>query len=69
MFNTKILRNTNLKQTGHFVGTMMLASISALEGRPQTPKDDLESLFIVLTFLKNGTLSWLKFKIEIKINI
>lgn len=44
----------------------MFASNSALQGLEQYPKDDLESLFYVLLYLKNGTIPWLKSKSDDK---
>ena len=41
---------------------MLFSSTASLEGYPQAHKDDIESLFIVLLYLKNGTLPWKNFE-------
>ena len=66
IYSTKNLRNNEIKNNNYFVGTPMFASTSALSGLLQLPKDNVESLFYVMIYLKNGTLPWLKFKKEDK---
>ena len=62
IYSPKILRSNDIKKTEFFVGTLMFASTSALSGLEQEPRDDIESLFYVMIYLKNGTLPWLKYK-------
>ena len=57
-FEIEKVKNSYFKSINGFAGTMLFASTAALEGYPQTPKDDIESLFIVLLYLKKGTLPW-----------
>lgn len=40
---------------------MIFASTSALKGIEQSQKDDLEAIFNVLVYLKNGSLPWMKY--------
>ena len=60
------IRDSNAKQIGYFIATVMFASNSALQGLERYPKDDLESLFYVLLYLKNGSIPWLKGKSDDK---
>ena len=50
----------------YFIGTLIFASSSALFGLFIRPKDNIENLFYVMIYLKNSTLTWLKFKKENK---
>ena len=61
-FDMKNIKNSYFKSINGFAGTMLFSSTAALEGYPPTPKDDVESLFIVLLYLKKGTLPWKKFE-------
>lgn len=61
-YSSKSLRNFTLKKTKHFIGTLIFASNAALYGFEQYPKDDLESLFYSLIYLKNGNLPWINNK-------
>jgi hypothetical protein len=45
----------------------MFASTAALKGIEQYPKDDLESLFYTLIYLRNGSLPWVKFEKKDKV--
>lgn len=45
---------------------MLFSSKAALGGYTKTHKDDVESLFIVLLYLKKGTLPWKKFENQSK---
>ena len=45
-----------------FVGTLLFANSAALSMIEQSPKDELETLFYVLAYLKNGFLPWQKFQ-------
>ena len=47
-FNIKNIKNSYVKSMNGFTGTILFSSAASLEGYPQTPKDDAESLFIVL---------------------
>jgi len=62
----KNLRNEEKKIKRAFVGTLIFASTSALEGLQLYPKDDIENLFYVMVYFKTGTLPWLKLKNENK---
>lgn len=53
-------RKKILNKVERFTGSLLFASSSALSGFDQNPKDDLESLFYVLAYLKNGYLPWFK---------
>ena len=50
----------------YFIGTLIFASSSALFVLFIRPKDNIENLFYVMIYLKNSTLTWLKFKKENK---
>ena len=65
-FNIKNIKNSYVKSINGFTGIILFSSTAALEGYPQTPKDDVESLFIVLLYLKKGTLPWKKFENQTK---
>ena len=61
-YNNYSFRNNMANKTSHFVGSLFFASTSALSGFEQKPKDDLESLFYVLIYLKKGDLPWINCK-------
>ena len=69
IYSTKNLRDNGIRNKNYFVGTLMFASTSALSGLEQYPRDDIESLFYIMIYLKDGTLPWLKYKKKIKENI
>ena len=63
--NKRIInRKYNLQKKDYFIGTLIFASNAALYGFEQYPKDDLESLFYTLIYLKNGTLPWINSNAE-----
>ena len=47
---------------GKFLGTLLFANSAALLMVEQSPKDELETLFYILVYLKNGFLPWQKFQ-------
>ena len=61
-FANKHLRPKDKEKKRGFVGSLLFTSSSALCEYELGPKDDVESLFYVLTYLKNGNLSWSKIK-------
>lgn len=61
-FDIKDIKNSYFKSMNGFAGTLLFSSTAALEGYPQTPKDDIQSLLIVLLYLKKGTLPWKNFE-------
>lgn len=61
-FTNKNIRFFNLKKNDTFSGTLIFASTWILYGYDHYPKDDLESLFYVLIYLKNGSLPWINNK-------
>ena len=63
-FTPKNFRNAKPKNIGHFVGSYFFASTSALMGIEQYPKDEMESIFYIMAFLKNGSLPWIKNKVK-----
>lgn len=67
-FTSKNIRKSSLKKMKYFIGSLYFASTSALLGIEQTPKDEIESLFYVLIYLKNGTLPWIKNKVKNKLD-
>ena len=59
-FSYENLRKNNSKNYQYFVGTPIFASSAALSGIAQHPKDELESIFYILIYLKSGQLPWVK---------
>ena len=56
-YSNKNLRSKDKKKKRGFFGSFLFASSSALCEYELGPKDDVESLFYVLAYLKNGNLT------------
>ena len=55
-FTIKIFRDSAEKRNDFFIGTLTFASTTALTFFLRAiPKDDLESIFYVIAYLKNGS--------------
>lgn len=52
------------EEKGKVVGTLGFMSCRAHEGKQQGPSDDVESLIYTLIYLAEGTLPWLKLKVQ-----
>lgn len=60
-------KKSSMGKIRKFTGNLLFASTGALEGFGHYPKDDLEAIFYILAYLRNGTLPWIKNQIENKI--
>ena len=61
-FNYDNNKNYHPQNIGKFCGTLLFASTAALMMVEQRPKDELETLFYVLAYLKTGFLPWQKYQ-------
>ena len=52
------------EEKGKVVGTLGFMSCRGHEGKPQGPADDIECMLYTLLYLAEGTLPWVKLKVQ-----